>query len=114
MKTLVKKVYDNIAKEKQKEKSEMMAKVKAKAAAAEEKRRRIAAEKRGGVKLPEIGLGRGVSGQETKRRTVNYGGKAKPKWIDLLEKEHANAIISDSFWYVICVICNPKKEFRSH
>lgn len=38
----------------------------------------------------------------------------KIKWVDLLDKEHANAIISDSFWYVICVICNPKKEFRSH
>ena len=28
--------------------------------------------------------------------------------------EHADAIISDSFWYVICTICNPKKEFKNH
>lgn len=53
-------------------------------------------------------LGRPRSGKSVS------SGKAKPKWVDLLDKEHANAIISDSFWYVICVICNPKKEFRSH
>lgn len=31
----------------------------------------------------------------------------------LLELEHADALISDAFWYVICTICNPG-EFAQH
>lgn len=28
--------------------------------------------------------------------------------------EHADAIISDAFWYIICKLCNPKPEFEQH
>lgn len=38
--------------------------------------------------------------------------KKKEHWLKLLEQEHADALISDSFWYVICKICNPKPEFE--
>lgn len=31
-----------------------------------------------------------------------------------MDLEHADALISDSFWYVICKICNPKPEFEQH
>ena len=40
--------------------------------------------------------------------------KKKEHWLKLLEQEHADALISDSFWYVICKICNPKPEFEQH
>ena len=36
----------------------------------------------------------------------------KVKWLDLLDEEHADALISDAFWYIICKIMNPKKEFE--
>jgi hypothetical protein len=32
----------------------------------------------------------------------------------LLEELHADALISDAFWYIICKICNPKPEFEQH
>ena len=35
-------------------------------------------------------------------------------WINLLNLEHADALISDAFWYVICKICNPRPEFEQH
>ena len=38
----------------------------------------------------------------------------KEHWLNLLDLEHADALISDAFWYVICKICNPKKEFEQH
>ena len=38
----------------------------------------------------------------------------KEHWLDLLDEEHADAIISDAFWYIICKICNPKPEFEQH
>ena len=31
----------------------------------------------------------------------------KQNWLNFLDEEHADAVISDSFWYVICKICNP-------
>lgn len=40
--------------------------------------------------------------------------KRKEHWLKLLEQEHADALISDAFWYVICTICNPKEEFVQH
>ena len=36
----------------------------------------------------------------------------KKHWLDLLDEDHAEALISDAFWYVICKICNPKPEFE--
>jgi len=34
-------------------------------------------------------------------------GDEKKHWLFLLDLEHADAIISDAFWYVICKILNP-------
>lgn len=31
-----------------------------------------------------------------------------------MDLTHANAIISDAFWYVICKILNPQPEFEQH
>lgn len=36
----------------------------------------------------------------------------KKHWLDLLDLEHANALISDCFWYIICKHCNPQPEFE--
>ena len=38
----------------------------------------------------------------------------KEHWLNLLDLEHADALISDCFWYAICTECNPKKEFENH
>ena len=38
----------------------------------------------------------------------------KLHWLHLLDLEHADAVISDAFWYVICKICNPQPEFEQH
>ena len=38
----------------------------------------------------------------------------KEHWLNLLDLEHADALISDAFWYVICKICNPKPQFEQH
>ena len=38
----------------------------------------------------------------------------KKHWLNLLDEDHAEALISDAFWYVICKICNPKPEFEQH
>lgn len=38
----------------------------------------------------------------------------KEHWLNLLDMEHADAVISDAFWYIICKICNPKPEFERH
>ena len=35
----------------------------------------------------------------------------KQNWLNFLDEEHADAVISDSFWYVICKICNPQLIF---
>lgn len=40
--------------------------------------------------------------------------KKKEHWLNLIYLEHCDALISDSFWYVICKICNPKPEFEHH
>ena len=32
----------------------------------------------------------------------------------MLDLEHADALISDAFWYTIIEICNPKSEFDRH
>jgi hypothetical protein len=31
----------------------------------------------------------------------------KEHWLNLLDLEHADALVSDCFWYIICKICNP-------
>ena len=36
----------------------------------------------------------------------------KQNWLNFLDEEHADAVISDSFWYVICKICNPQPMFE--
>jgi hypothetical protein len=42
-------------------------------------------------------------------KPIESAGSVKKKnWLDLLDFEHADAVISDSFWYVICTICNPQ------
>jgi hypothetical protein len=38
----------------------------------------------------------------------------KQNWLNFLDEEHADAVISDSFWYVICKICNPQPMFEQH
>ena len=38
----------------------------------------------------------------------------KEHWLNLLDLEHADALISDAFWYIICKVCNPKPEFEQH
>ena len=88
---MVKKVYVGLAEKKAKEKRDMMQKVKDKAAEKLLKQQKDAEKK--GVKLPPISSSRRGTGEA--RRA--FGGKQKPKWVDLLDKEHANAIISDSF-----------------
>ena len=40
--------------------------------------------------------------------------KKNEHWLNLLDQEHADAVISDAFWYVICKLCNPKPEFELH
>ena len=40
--------------------------------------------------------------------------KKKQNWINFLDEEHADALISDAFWYVICKLMNPKPEFEQH
>lgn len=57
-------------------------------------------------KLPAIG-----KPLDTKKMVVR---EKKEHWLNLLDEEHADAIISDAFWYVICKICNPKPEFEQH
>jgi len=34
--------------------------------------------------------------------------------LNLLDLEHADALISDAFWYAIIELCNPKAEFDRH
>ena len=57
-------------------------------------------------KLPQIG-----KALDTKKLVVREKNGAFD-WLNLLDEEHADAIISDAFWYVICKICNPKPEFE--
>ena len=50
-----------------------------------------------------------------KDQDESYGSKIKKShWLYLLDMEHADAVISDAFWYVICKICNPQPEFEQH
>ena len=46
--------------------------------------------------------------------SLSKNRKKKSYWLDLLEELHADALISDAFWYIICKICNPKPEFEQH
>ena len=100
---MVKKVYLGLAEKKREEKARMMSKIR-------EKAQQKAAKE--ATKQQSVGQNRNPAGQRHGRGLV--ANKPKPRWVDLLDKEHASAIISDSFWYVICTICNPKKEFLSH
>ena len=52
--------------------------------------------------------------QAKNRQSVAKVKKKKTHWLDLLEELHADALISDAFWYIICKICNPKPEFEQH
>jgi len=36
----------------------------------------------------------------------------KEHWLNLLDLEHADALISDAYWYIICKVCNPQPEFE--
>lgn len=36
------------------------------------------------------------------------------EWVQIFEMEHADAIISDSFWYVICKVFLKKAEYEAH
>jgi len=62
-------------------------------------------------KLPPIGRG-GTAGRSAAEGKAIVPREKKEHWLNLLDEEHADAIISDAFWYVICKIMNPKKEFE--
>lgn len=47
-------------------------------------------------------------------KSVGVNREKKEIWLNLLDLTHADAIISDAFWYIICKICNPKAEFKQH
>ncbi len=34
----------------------------------------------------------------------------KREWLKLFETEHANALISDGFWYIICTVFKKGKQ----
>ena len=65
----------------------------------------------GDGKLPPIQ--KSLADQERKPAKKPEKDK-KEHWLKLLELEHADALISDSFWYVICKICNPQPDFEQH
>jgi hypothetical protein len=65
--------------------------------------------------LPPIGGGRsGTAGGSTGIVKQIVPREKKEHWLNLLDEEHADALISDAFWYIICKIMNPKKEFEQH
>jgi hypothetical protein len=35
-------------------------------------------------------------------------------WLGLLDVEHTDAVIGDSFWYIVCRVCNPMPEYEQH
>ena len=37
----------------------------------------------------------------------------KREWLKLFETEHANALISDGFWYIICTVFKKGKQQQS-
>ncbi len=61
-------------------------------------------------KLPPIG----AKSQSFRVEKAHVPREKKEHWLNLLDEEHADALISDAFWYVICKICNPKPEFEAH
>jgi len=40
--------------------------------------------------------------------------KAHVQWVSIFEMEHADAVISDAFWYVICRVFLKKQENEGH
>ena len=36
------------------------------------------------------------------------------EWNKIFDMEHSDAIISDSFWYVICKVFLKKKDYEAH
>jgi len=58
-------------------------------------------------KLPPIGTSNKVVVHED-----SLLREKKEHWLNLLDLEHADAVISDAFWYVICKVCNPKPQFE--
>ena len=64
--------------------------------------------------LPPINMPNNQSIQSKNKGTVTKIKKKKSHWLDLLDELHADALISDAFWYIICKICNPKPEFEQH
>lgn len=65
--------------------------------------------------MPDIGAGSNQSLQlKNKVTSVVKREEKKKHWLNLLDEDHAEALISDAFWYVICKICNPKPEFKQH
>lgn len=61
----------------------------------------------GNFSLPKIG-------KQNTMMVANSIKKARQHWLNFLDEEHADAIISDAFWYVICKLMNPKEEFQQH
>ena len=61
--------------------------------------------------MPPIGGRGGTAGRSIDEKKVVPREK-KEHWLNLLDEEHADALISDGFWYIICKIMNPKKEFE--
>lgn len=64
-------------------------------------------------KLPPIGRS-GTAGRGSTEEKKLVTREKKEHWLNLLDEEHADALISDAFWYIICKIMNPKKEFEQH
>jgi len=64
--------------------------------------------------LPPIGGGRATTAGKYSDEKKLVVREKKEHWLNLLDEEHADALISDAFWYIICKIMNPKKEFEQH
>lgn len=58
--------------------------------------------------FPPIGKNNQKSGKEVVVRDK------KEHWLNLLDLEHADALVSDCFWYIICKVCNPQDAFVDH
>ena len=47
-------------------------------------------------------------------RIISVMRKPKPKWLDFLDKQHFEACLCDTFWYIVVTLCNPRVEYRHH
>ena len=99
----------NVNKQAEERKAALRQRGKSTAAAAAQKRNKDLG---GNMKMPEVS-GSNVSMQAKNKHPIIKAEKKK-HWLNLLDEDHAEALISDAFWYVICKICNPKPEFEQH